>query len=115
MKEIQWKVWNSKFEAFDSSQGDFEDVPGWDIQVVAVRDERVGKRLHHHADYYIMVDGEWVGVDDTGLLDYLVNVLKIVKVGRHIGTDLFRQILRVATDDPDLPKKSGRLPDEPRD
>ncbi len=112
---INWKVWFSDFFTFDSSQGGFSDVPPWDIQVIAERNDEVGRRLYSQADYYLFIDGKWVGVDWVGLIDYLVNVLKIVKVGRMIDRELFRQILAQAHNDPDLPPKSGWLQGEPRD
>lgn len=111
---IDWKAWFSDFSTFDSSQGGFPDVPPWDIQVIAEVNEEVGRKLHSQADYYLFIDGKWVGVDWVGLIDYLTNVLKIVKVGRMIDRELFRQILQAAHDDPELPKKSGWHQDEPR-
>ena len=111
---IDWKIFYSDGSTFDSSMGDPEDVPPWDIQVIAQINEDIGRHLSSQADYYLFIDGKWVGLDFVGLVDYLANILKIVKVGRMIDRENFRELLEQAHNDPDLPPKSGWLQGEPR-
>jgi hypothetical protein len=114
--DIEWRIYYSDGSTFDSSQGSPDDAPAWDIQVIAERDGQVGRRLLSKADYYFYLDGCWIGVDDIGLVDYLANVFRVIKVGRQLPARKdFREILEKAQVDPDLPPKSGWLQDEPRD
>jgi hypothetical protein len=112
---IDWVVYYKKQTTFTDEEGDPVDVPPWGVQVIAQADDRVGRRLVSKKDYYLFVDGQWVGVDFTGLIDYLANVLGIVKVGRMIDRQEYRDILEQARiDQLGLPPKSGWLQDEPR-
>lgn len=112
--KITWRIYYSNGIAYDSSMGDPELAPGWDVQVIAEVDPDIGRRLHSRADYYLYIDGRWVGMDFIGLVDHLANVLKIVKVGRMIDRGLYRALLAKAFNDPELPRKSGWHQDEPR-
>ena len=114
MVEVNWRIYYSDGSIFDNSMGDPNHAPPWDIQVIAQINEAVGRHLSSQADYYLFIDGKWVGVDFVGLVDYLANVLGIVKVGRQIDRKRFREILDKSQHDPDFPKKSGWLQDEYR-
>ena len=113
-KKVDWKIFYGDESTFDSSQGDPDDAPPWDIQVIAEINNDIGRKLHSQADYYLFINGKWVGIDSIGLIDYLANVLGIVKVGRQIDRQKFREVLDRARNDPGLPKKSGWLQDEYR-
>lgn len=112
---MDWKIYLDDGSTFGDEDGTPLDAPGWGVQVIAQADPQVGRRLISQADYYIFIDGNWVGLDDVGLIDYLANILKIVKVGRQLPIrNDYRAILEQARTDPDLPAKDGWLQDEPR-
>lgn len=111
-EEITWIIYYGDGTTFDSSMGRPEDASPWDIQVIAEVNEEVGRVLHTRSDYYLFVDGKWVGVDYVGLVDYLANVFGIVKVGRMADRQAYRNLLERARVDPGLPPKSGRLQSE---
>lgn len=112
---IDWVVYYNRETTFNNDDGDPIDAPAWGIQVIAQTDDQVGRRLISQSDFYLFIDGKWVGVDFIGLIDHLANVLGIVKVGRMIDRQQYRAILEQAgIDQLGLPPKSGWLQNEPR-
>lgn len=112
---IDWVVYYDKKTTFNNDDGDPIDAPPWGVQVIAQTEGQVGRELVSQADFYLFIDGKWVGVDFVGLIDQLANVLGIVKVGRMIDRQQYRSILEQARiDQLGLPPKSGWLQGEPK-
>lgn len=88
--------------------------PRWGVQAVVYEHPDVGWAMCTNGDYYIERDGRWVAVDFAGLLDYIVNELGVVLVGRTISNDEFQAIYQQAKTDRDFARKSGYLPGERR-
>ncbi len=111
---MDWLIVYSDGSTFSSDDGAWEDAPGWDAQIVVEENETVGRKLHCRNDFFVMIDGRPINVDFIGLMDYLANVLGIVKVGRMLPSEQFRALVHQATIAEGLPRKSAWLPDEPR-
>ena len=111
---MDWLIIYSDGSTYSSDDGAWKDAPGWDAQVVVEANETVGRRLHTRNDYWLLIDGRPVNVDFTGLLDYLANVLGIVKVGRMLPAEQYRALVAQAIEADGFPRKSAFLPDEPK-
>lgn len=88
--------------------------PGWGVQAIVYEDPAVGWTMASGGDYYIQREGRWVPVDFSGMIDYVVNELSAVMVGRTISNQEFKQILEIAFEDRDFARKVGFLPGERR-
>lgn len=112
----RWSIHYSDGTSFKDSDGDPRDAPSWDVQVVAQAHPQVGRQLLSKSDFFIYIPerDEWIAVDFTGVIDYMANVLGVVKVGRMIGTTEFNAAYERAMDDPYLPEKSGFIHNEAR-
>jgi hypothetical protein len=89
MEKLEWIVINSKGEEYTNLDGPWEEGPKWDCQVVIFRDKDLKWAMRHGAQeptsdyFYIAPDGTCVGIKGIdALLDYVVNVLGVIKVGR---------------------------------
>ena len=109
----EWRVYYGSGASFDSTQGPPETAPCVDVQAIVQADPSVGRHVLTRFDFYWRDRNEWFGGDLFGLWDYLARPgLKIVKFGRALPNDRYQEIMRRANNDPDLPRKSARYPDE---
>ena len=70
---------------FCRDDGEWEDAPGWDVQVVLFPHPKTKWQMRHGADFFRLAeDGTVVGMDLVGMIDYVVNVLGVVKAGRML-------------------------------
>ena len=113
MIKPNWKIFYGDGETFSENDGPIQDAPAWNVQVIVVRDEAVGRFLDIRHDYYVYRDENWLGVDFVGLIDYLQES-GLVKFGRTINSEQFDELYQQAKNDPDFPPKSGYLPMENR-
>lgn len=114
---ITWRIYYGDGSVYSSSDGLPESAPGLDVQAIAKSDPLVGRVILHggeiDAGYYWYEAGEWYNGDIFGLFDYLQRPgFKVVKFGRSIPTDKFREILQLAVNDPGFPAKSAKYPNE---
>ena len=90
-----WKIWYSDGSTFSSEDGAWEDAPAWDAQVILFQHPEAGWAMRHNSDYFRLAeDGTIVGMDEIGMLDYVANMLGVVKVGRmltQVGFDAVYQ------------------------
>lgn len=103
----KWKVWYGDGSSFSDEDGLPEEAPGFNVQVITQENEQSGRYNQCLDDYYIFRDGRWFGVDFVGFLDYVVNELGAVKLGRTLTNEKFQKILELAESDPDFPKRSA--------
>jgi hypothetical protein len=114
---VKWRIYYGDGSIFDSSQGNPEDAPPDNVQIVVDRDPEVGRvLLTSFAGFYWFEAGRWFACLDQqgyGLFDYLRRPgLKIVKFGRTMETEAFREIYARAAQDTGFPRKSGWRPNE---
>ena len=110
---LDWRIYYGDESTFSSDDGEPQDAPSRDVQVIASPYERVGRRLVNRHDFYWydVTDREWRGGDFFGFWDYLtLTGLKIPKFGRNIKLEDFDAIYQRAKNDPDFPRKSAMLP-----
>ena len=108
---ITWKVFYDDGSAV-TSDTPIEHVPPLGVEVIALIDETMGRKLIFRYDFYYF-QGMWFGSDIFGMFDYLQRPgMKRVLFGRTISEEAFREIYARAVDDPDLPPKSAWLPRE---
>lgn len=101
-----WKI----FYPNSTYTGAPELAPKTGVQAIIVSDERVGRRVERADDFYIWApeNGGWRGANHFRLSEYLQEPgYKIVLFGRTISDDDYAEVMRRATDDKDLPPKSG--------
>ena len=80
--------------------GSWEDAPGWGVQTVVFDDPIHGPTLRHQGDFYRQDDnGEVIAIDLFTLLRYVVDELKLVKVGTMVGRKRFNKIRQEAKQD----------------
>lgn len=85
---------------------------GWGVQAIVYEDQQTGWTTAVGGDYYIYRGDRYVAVDLSGMLDYVVNELGVVQVGRTISNDEFQAIYKQALQDRDFARKNGTLPGE---
>jgi hypothetical protein len=98
----QWKIWYEGDETFNSSQGTWKQAPGWGAQVITfLRPDLVEPKFGGRgwalaeggAVFRKTQDGHIVACNQDALMDYVVNVLGIVKAGRMLSGAEYREIL----------------------
>lgn len=105
-----WVVMYGDKAKFSSEDGEATEAPPWDVQGIAVPHERVGAHILYAGDYYIWKGDAWFGVDFMGLMDWLINELKVVKIGRAGTYKEWEEILEWMTEEG---KKNARVMGEP--
>lgn len=111
---MEWKIFYQE-STYSSKDGLPEHAPKRNVQVIAVQDESLGKRIERSNDYYIWTpsNGKWRGVDQFGLFDYLIEPgYKIVLFGRTLSDDEYRAIWDRVLNDTEMPPKSAISLDE---
>ena len=100
-------------------EGPIEDAPAVDVQVIAIADQRgssyeLGRKVLKGWDWYACYEDDWVGFNGTAdLADHvLYNLTRIKRIlkGRMLPKGEWEAILKQATTDPGLPRKSARDP-----
>ena len=75
-------------------EGDWQDAPGWGVQVITT-----DERIRHQGSYYRLEDDEPVAMDYDDLLYYIVEELRLVKVGYMLGTKKWKKVFRQASEE----------------
>lgn len=105
---VEWKIFYGDGRTY--SDGPPEYAPKQNVQVIAVRDEVMGRRLESSEDFYIWTpeNGGWRGANWFRLAEYLMEPgSKVVLFGRTLSDDEYRAVFECASRDCDLPPKSG--------
>jgi len=95
----RWKIYYGDGTVFSSTEGPPENAPPWNVQDIIQIDLYKQQKYHQcFEDYYIYKekDKAWYGVDLIGLIDFLVNEIGLVKLGRTIPTKKFIAIRKRA-------------------
>lgn len=81
-----WCVVYDDYSTFDPDDGTALDAPGYGVAGIIVPNEKAGAQVVFAGSHYIWREdaGTWQAVDEVGLNDYLVNILKTVKIGRGV-------------------------------
>lgn len=93
----------------DGSVSEADPPPPRDVQVIVQPHPDVGIELVTGADYYVKIDGVWVGVDIFGLFDYLLDSGKVL-FGRMMSTKEYQALLNEAIKDKELWLNRERRP-----
>ena len=112
---VEWIIYYDDGTTFSSQNGEPHEAPREGAQVLATRNGDVGRALWFGVDYFCWQDGEWVPRNSVGLHHYLrqPGPVKIVVQGTGIAFERFKKILwRAASEENQLPEKSGRLHEE---
>lgn len=118
---MQWKIWyasvSGAISTHSNEDGPIEKVPTRGVQIIVCKDKEVGQyHLKKECYYWVREDEVFLGGNQDGLVDYLLEGCRPVRVlqGRVIEPQLFRQIENMAVADPSFPKKTAYLPWEKR-
>jgi hypothetical protein len=97
--EMRWRIYYGDGSTYDSRDGAAWNAPARDCQMVAVADPDHGWFLCRSDDFYwyVAASDEWVGGDNFGLWDYLIEPgPKRVLFGRTISNAQFQAIFERA-------------------
>jgi len=114
---MKWKIRYGDNTTYSNLDGEPQDAPKRNIQIISQRCELVSHRIERDNDYYVWDSeyGGWKGCDQFGLYDYLIDSgFKIVLFGRQLTNEEYSRILTVATQDKDFPKKDSWAKSERR-
>jgi hypothetical protein len=83
--------------------GEWQDAPGYGVQTIAYIDPQTGRpTLRHNGDYYrVDDDGMVVAMDHDSLIRWLVDDLKLIKVGSMVGYYQWQRVHELAMKDRD--------------
>ena len=105
---VSWVIWYDKLPTFSDDEGESHEAPRWGVQCIAFYSADHGRVILHGHNYYWLEDGEWLGGDLLGLIDYVTRPgEKIVFVGRSVPPAVFWKIYNEADADPRLPPRSS--------
>lgn len=111
---MKWKIYYGDNSTYSERDGPPEDAPKRNIIAIAQANEITGHCIERGVDYYCWF-GYWRGCDIFGLFDYLsMPGYKIVLFGRWTTHEEYRDIVKRATEDPDLPPRSAWFREERR-
>ncbi len=110
---VRWKIFYADGSTFCDQDGWPYDAPARGVQAIAQSHPDVGRTINCKEHYYWWTGERWLGGDQFGLFDYLVeNGPRKVIFGRVLDNDNFRKVMQQLIADDYLPPKSARLPDE---
>lgn len=114
MATLDWRIYYDDGSTFDSSMGEPEDAPGFGVQCVVEADDDAGRVVLAGFDWYYYHCGScrWWGSDIHGLLDKLLHRIDVEALMQGRNCVDFNAILHKATNDPDFPRKSAKVPRE---
>ena len=106
-----WRIYYDDGSTFDSLDGGPEDAPSAGVQCIVEPDADAGRVVLNSFDWYYFhpESGCWWGSDLYGLLDKLLNRIEVVGVCSGRNCSNYNEILHRATNDPDFPRKSGKV------
>jgi len=99
---VKWKIYYADGWSYTDSYNPLQ-IPRTGVQVIAVNDLEVGRRLIFSHSYYVFKSGEWLGVDDTTSL--VLHLLKdiehitVVLAGLIVDQKTFRECMKRAKED----------------
>jgi hypothetical protein len=116
MKRYLWRIYYGDGTTFDNTQGEPEDAPPVDVQVIIQPNKDSGRQTIHQWDWYYWRNGLWYGSDIWGLLDQLLwNNVTAVKQGRTLSNEDHEKIMKKAMADPDFAPQTAIIPgDRPK-
>ena len=111
---IEWRIYYGDGATVDSDMCQPQDVPTYDCQVIVQRDPVNNRSLMDGHDWFIYHRSQqhWLGIDASGLYDYLLHDFQNVQVvlqGRMTSNRHFNAIYQTAVNDPDFPRRAGGL------
>ncbi len=131
---MTWKIFYGDGNTFSDLDGNPEDAPIANVQVIAQPHIESGRYMQVQRDYYIYWPAvkRWVGVDLAGVVDFLVVLglmawgdeidsgaviqraasTGLVKFGRTLERERFYEIYRIADKDPYLPRRTAYMAKE---
>lgn len=108
---MHWKIYYSDGATYSSDNGTPHSAPHFGVIAICQPEPDVGLETLHAFDYYIYMNGQWIGmVGHDALVDQVSNYVPLIeafKSGRQIPRHLYQNIMRRALHDPDFPRKSA--------
>lgn len=115
---MRWRIYYGDGSTYSDVDGSPEQSSHFNVQVIVVRDQDVGRRLIFGHAWYVFKDYLWFGIDDTEalIIQFLQDADKIraVRAGMIVSPQAFKKIYAMAKNDPDFPEKSGYARSEGR-
>ena len=93
----EWIAVYADLTYFSNLDGSWEDAPAWGIQAIIYKSKETGWSILSGGDHFHRLpNGEFIPLDDDGLVDYAANVWKTIKVGRQLSREEFNKVMRLA-------------------
>lgn len=84
----EWAVIYSDQSVFSNLDGTWEEAPGFGIQAIVYKSKETGWSIATDGHYYTRLsDGSFLPLGFDALMDYVVNVWGVAKIGRMISRD----------------------------
>lgn len=99
-----------RYDDLSRFEGDWHDAPGYGVQTIAYTDPETGRATLRHGggpgrgrgDFYRLDDdGTVVAMDYNSLIRYVVDDLRLVKVGSMISSHQWEKVYQLAKQDRD--------------
>lgn len=106
---MRWKIYYGDGSTFSSDDGEPEEAPRLNVQIIIQDDPDKIWIAQQRADYYVWEYGRWWGKDLFGLWEHLFLYagLSIALAGKTIGSVDYMNIWRAAKNDPMFGKKAA--------
>lgn len=113
----QWRIYYTDGRTFDDTMGEPWEAPKVGVQVINIREGRLGRRTLKLADYYVWspLVGRWLDIEHpTGVIQRMAREpWAVLLCGEYIAEADFERILIAAHDDPDFPMRKDAPPPHP--
>jgi len=97
MAKPDWVIVRSDCTYEQGTMDEWKDTRGWDAQVILFNDPITGWTLRQSGDFYRLdEDGSAVAMDFLSMLQYVVDDLGVVKVGKMLSRDHWDQVYQAA-------------------
>lgn len=108
---LTWRIYYDDRSIFDSSMGEPDDAPAFGVQCIVEQDNAVGRTILTGFDWYYFhpESKKWWGSDIHGLLDKLLFRIDVTSLLQGRNCADFHEIYQLTLDDPDFPKKAGKV------
>lgn len=106
--KVYYKRKDGEFPTFSGDGRNVFDTPMPFVLAIVEESKRHGRRLVTNGDYYVLRDSSWHPVDLPGLFQYWLEPgAQKVLMGITVSAEEWNDVMRLATNDPDFPPKTG--------
>jgi len=109
-KNMKWKIYYGNGTTFCDEEGAPIEAPIHGVACIVCANKDHGRIMLQGWDWYYFKEDDWWGSDDFGLLDQMMHYAPLItalKQGRTYKNSVFEEILKQATFDLYVPKRTA--------